>query len=303
MEVYAAVRATTNRRYLTDPRIHFIEMDLAADAIPSFGGLTFDYVIHSAGVTKCADVRDFDRVNYGGTVRLVEALEAQCTAVSKFVFISSLSVMGAIAEEEPHREITLDDVPCPNTAYARSKLKAEEYLRSGRMFPVVILRPTGVYGPRERDYFMMAKSIKRGVDFAAGYSRQDITFIYVTDLVQAVFSALEKGENGDCFLLSDGQTYTSRAFSDLLMREMGVKALRITAPLWLLKVVTTIGEIYGRVTGRVTALNADKYNILSQRNWRCDINAARTKLGYEPLYDLERGVTETVKWYKDNGWL
>lgn len=303
MEVYAAVRATTNRRYLTDPRIHFVEMDLAAGAVPSFGGLTFDYVVHAAGVTKCADARDFDRVNYGGTVKLVEALEAQAASVSKFVFISSLSVMGAIAEEEPHREITLGDAPQPNTAYARSKLKAEEFLRKSRKFPIVILRPTGVYGPRERDYFLMAKSIKRGIDFAAGYSQQDITFIYVADLVQAVFKALEKGKDGDCFLLSDGRTYTSRAFSDLLMREMGVKALRITAPLWLLKVVTTIGEIYGRVTGRVTALNADKYNILSQRNWRCDISEARTRLGYEPQYDLERGVTETVKWYKDNGWL
>ena len=46
---------------------------------------------------------------------------------------------------------------------------------------------------REKDYFMMAKSIKQHIDFAVGYQRQDITFVYVTDVVQAVFLALEKG--------------------------------------------------------------------------------------------------------------
>lgn len=48
-------------------------------------------------------------------------------------------------------------------------------------------RPTGVYGPRERDYFLMVKSIKQHIDFAPGFKRQDLTFIYVRDLVQAVF--------------------------------------------------------------------------------------------------------------------
>ena len=54
-------------------------------------------------------------------------------------------------------------------------------------FPYIILRPSGVYGPRERDYFLMAKSISQHIDFAVGFKRQDITFVYVEDVVQAVF--------------------------------------------------------------------------------------------------------------------
>ena len=50
-------------------------------------------------------------------------------------------------------------------------------------------------------------------------------------------------------------------------------------------------------------LNNDKYNILKQRNWRCDISLAEKELGYKPQWNLERGVDEAVKWYKDNGWL
>lgn len=83
-------------------------------------------------------------------------------------------------------------LPRPNTAYGLSKLHTEEYLKSLTNFPYVIFRPTGVYGPRERDYFLMAKSVQQHVDFAAGFKRQDITFVFVKDLVQAIYLAIEK---------------------------------------------------------------------------------------------------------------
>ena len=57
------------------------------------------------------------------------------------------------------------------------------------------------------------------------------------------------------------------------------------------------------MTGKVTALNNDKYNILKQRNWRCDIEPARKELGFEPQVKLEEGVKTTIKWYQDNKWL
>ena len=181
----------------------------------------------------------------------------------------------------------------------------EEYLEQmASRVPYIILRPTGVYGPREKDYFIMAKSIKQHSDFAVGYKRQDITFVYVKDVVQAVFLALEKGQNGRKYFLSDGNVYQSETFSNLIHEELGRPWwIRIKAPIWVLRVVTFFGEYIGRATGKVTALNNDKYNILRQRNWRCDIQPAIAELGYKPEYDLQRGVKETIKWYKDNQWL
>ena len=167
-----------------------------------------------------------------------------------------------------------------------------------------MLRPTGVYGPRERDYFLMAKSIQNHLDFAVGYRRQDITFVYVKDVVQAVFLALDHGKSGRKYFLSDGQVYQSSTFSNLIHNEIGRPWwLRITAPVWLLHIVTFFGEQWGHLTGRMTALNNDKYNILKQRNWRCDIEPAVDELGFHPQYTLEQGVKETVAWYKDNHWL
>ena len=306
-ETWAAVRKSSSKEYLQDERIHFIELNLSSKAqlIEQLRPHQFDYVVHAAGVTKCLNKADFRRINTEGTKNLVDALLHLQMPLKRFVFLSSLSVFGAIKEQLPYDEIREDDTPKPNTEYGRSKLEAEKYIDSiGSRLPYTILRPTGVYGPREKDYFMMAKSIKQHIDFAVGYQRQDITFVYVTDVVQAVFLALEKGETGRKYFLSDGQVYQSTTFSDLIHEELGRPWwLRITAPVWVLRVVTFFGEYIGHMTGKVTALNNDKYNILRQRNWRCDIEPARRELGFEPKIQLKEGVKTTIQWYKDHKWL
>ena len=304
-EVWAAVRKSSSHQFLKDERIHFIELNLSSQEAlqQQLAGHQFDYVVHAAGVTKCLDKQDFFRINTEGTKHLVTALLALRMPLRRFVYISSLSIMGAIREQQPYGEIRESDTPRPNTAYGESKLQAEQWLDT-QPIPYIILRPTGVYGPRERDYFMMAKSIQSHTDFAVGFQQQDITFVYVTDVVQAVFLALEKGQTGRRYFLSDGEVYQSAAFSNYIRRELGNPWwIRITAPLWLLRVITFVGEYVGRLTGKVTALNNDKYYIMRQRNWHCDITPAHQELGYEPQVKLEEGVRRSIKWYRDNGWL
>jgi nucleoside-diphosphate-sugar epimerase len=307
METWAAIRGSSSRAYLADERIHLIELNLSSEEqlIDQLRPHQFDYVVHAAGVTKCIDKRDFYRINTDGTKNLVNALLKLGMPLKRFVYLSSLSVFGAIREQQPYEEIRETDNPQPNTEYGRSKLEAERWLESlGEGFPYVILRPTGVYGPRERDYFLMAQSIKQHIDFAAGYKQQDITFVYVTDVVQAVFLALEKGQTGRKYFLSDGKVYQSTTFSNLIHEELGRPWwIRITAPVWVLRIVTFFGEHIGRLTGKISALNNDKFNILKQRNWRCDIQPAIDELGFQPQVDLKEGVHRSIKWYKENGWL
>ncbi len=314
-ETWAAVRKSSSTAFLQDERIHLIALNLSDEEQlkEQLKDHQFDYVVHAAGVTKCLNKEDFFRINTEGTKHLVRALMATQHNLQRFVYISSLSIMGAIREEQPYQEIRESDEAQPNTAYGKSKLEAEQWLSQlplylegdgGRLFPYVILRPTGVYGPRERDYFMMAKSIKAHTDFAVGFKQQDITFVYVTDVVQAIFLACEKGVTGRRYFLSDGEVYQSSTFSDLIRKELGNPWwIRITAPIWLLRIITFCGEYVGRLTGKVTALNNDKYHIMRQRNWRCDIEPARRELGYEPQVKLEEGVKRSIAWYKKNNWL
>jgi nucleoside-diphosphate-sugar epimerase len=313
-DTWAAMRRSSKKDFLIDPRINFIELDLSSQErlTEQLRGQEFDYVVHAAGVTKCLDPQDFYRINTEGTKNLVKALLTLKMPLKRFVYVSSLSIFGAIREKQPYEEIRETDTPKPNTHYGRSKLQAEQWLDTlneelrmkNEEFPYVVLRPTGVYGPRERDYFLMAQSIKQHTDFAVGYRRQDITFIYVQDVVQAVFLACERGQTGRKYFLSDGQVYQSSTFSDLIRRELGNPWwIRVKAPIWVLRIITFFGDKVGHLTGKITALNNDKYHILRQRNWRCDIKPAIDELGYKPQFTLEQGVPITIRWYQENGWL
>lgn len=312
-DVWAAVRKSSSRRYLQDPRIHFLELDfddddlLAAQLkqhVAEHGA--FAHVLHAAGATKARSEAEFVRVNAEGTVRLARQLlqtKALPASTGRFVFFSSLSVYGPVREED-NRPILESDEQMPDTAYGRSKQQAEQELAHIPDLNYIILRPTGVYGPREKDYFLMAKSIIQRVDFSVGYKPQTITFIYVRDLVEAAYLALSHGESGRAYFLTDGHNYSSRDFSDLLQKELKIRGvLHIKAPIWFLKLVCCINGGLANLFGKTTTLNMDKFNILKQRNWQCDIRPAEQELGYRPQYPLERGVKETVNWYIQNGWL
>ena len=310
MDVWAGVRKTSSRKYLQDKRIRFAELNFGnkqqlkeqlAVHLQEHGG--WDYIVHCAGVTKCLNQADFEKGNYLATVNFVEALKELHLVPERFMYISSLSIFGPIHEDD-YAPINELDRPQPNTAYGVSKLKAERYLQALNDFPYVIYRPTGVYGPRERDYFLMAQSVKQHVDFAAGFKRQDITFIYVKDLVQAVYLGAKPEALRRAYFVSDGEVYASSTFSDLIKKELGNPwLLRIKCPLWLLKVISIVAETGAGWMGKTSTLNRDKYNIMKQRNWRCDISPIVNELGYRPEYLLERGVKETMAWYKKEGWL
>lgn len=330
MDVWAGVRATSSRRYLDDARLHFTTLNFDDEhslrstfeaAKRDFGA--WDVIVHAAGVTKSRFKHDFFRVNYDGTRRMVTALRDADAVPRQFVYLSSLSVLGAIRENPVERHslgvsqeqadrcgalrtsiyspMMPDDMPVPNTAYGMSKAAAENFLKVTGDFPWVIFRPTGVYGPRETDYFLLAQSISKHMDFAAGLKPQEITFIYVRDLVSAIFSAISLNAVHKTYMLSDGYVYKSSAFSRLLQEYIGVKHLaRLTAPLWLLHMICAGGELFSKAAGRAVTLNLDKYKIMKQRNWQCDISDAVKDLSFKPEYDLRRGVEETVAWYKEN---
>ena len=309
-DVWAAVRATTSRKYLQDSRIHFVELDFndAASFKATISGQlaehgAWDYVVHNLGATKCANYDDFNRTNVGCLKLLVDTLRELDAVPDGFVMMSSMSVLG-IGDEKGYTPFTSATVPMPNTRYGVSKLKAETYLQSLPDFPYIAMRPTGVYGPRERDYFLMIDSIAKGFDFSVGYRRQMLTFIYVKDLAAAIFDALESGVRRKSYLLTDGKTYSQTDFRSIVKQLIGKRlVLPVKAPMWVVKIVCIIAERIAKAQGKASTLNRDKYKILRQRNWTCEIDDARRDFSFNPRYDLRAGLEEAIKWYKDNGWL
>ncbi|MDO4755723.1 MAG: NAD(P)-dependent oxidoreductase, partial [Parabacteroides sp.] len=308
---WAGVRSSSSRAQLQDKRIQFIDLkygdpkaltEQLSEFVREHG--SWDYVIHNAGLTKTLDKKNFYRVNADYTKNLVEALAASGCKLQKFLLMSSLSSYGC-GDEKTFRPISLDDPQLPNTEYGKSKLEAENYIRCQSHFPYVILRPTGVYGPGEKDYFVEIRSVKSGFDFTAGFTPQRITFIYVKDLAVVAFLALEnEAVVNRHYFVADGDVHTDESFAHIIQDVLGKKfVLRARMPLGLVYIACQCSEWVGRLLNKSMTLNTDKYKILKQRNWICDVEPLKKELGFVPQYPLRKGLEESIAWYKKEGWL
>lgn len=307
-EVWAGVRASTSRKYLTDPRIKFLELDFddydklkeALSKAPVEG--RWDWIVYNLGATKCLSFSDFSKINYEYLRLFTDALNATDKVSGKLLYMSSLSALGP-GDETGYTPFTEKMIPHPNTRYGASKLKAEMHLAMSGI-PYIIFRATGIYGPRDKDYFLMFEAIKKGVDFSVGYKKQLLSFIYVEDLARAVYDALEKAPVGETYNVAEPRTYTQKEFRDIASKAVGKKhVVGIAMPLWGVKIVSAIAEKWGVARMKPSTLNRDKFNIMKQRNWAVDITKARESFGFSPKVDLREGVEKAVTWYKKEGWL
>ncbi|NOZ34269.1 MAG: NAD(P)-dependent oxidoreductase [Chlorobi bacterium] len=300
-EVYAGIRRTSSKQYLSDKRIIFFETQLSdkenlKQKIKEIG--KFDYVVHNAGLTKTCNNEDFNTVNFQYTKNLAEALIETGNIPDKFIYISSLEAFGS-GDEETMQPIKLSDKPNPLTLYGKSKLKTEKYLNSLSNLPNIIIRPTGVYGPREKDYYLAYKSIKNGIETYIGSSKQIISFIYVKDLVRLIFDVVQSKISGKAYFVSDLRKYTTEEFNQIVKKELNKKTMRIVFPKIIVK---TLSFIIGNISclfGKPATLNSEKYKIISAGNWYCDSSDIVKDFGFKPEYELEKGIKETILWFKE----
>lgn len=309
-ETWAGIRKSSSRQYLQDERIHFIDLyytdkqklkEQLRDLTDEYG--RFNDIVHIAGLTKARHKSDFDKVNYEQTRDFVEALIETDNIPDSFIYMSSLGAMGP-GDEVGYTPMCANKTPTPNTAYGKSKLKAENWLKGIDGFPYLILRPTGVYGPRDRDYLILMRAVKNGLDVGAGYKKQLLSFIYIDDLVNIVFSLIEKGIRRKEYFAADGDVYTDSEFNAIVRDALHKKnVLRLKVPLFLVKPAAYINEKTAALFGKATAFNSDKYRIMKQRNWACEIAPLEEDIGFQPAYRLKEGVEKTIAWYQKKGWL
>lgn len=308
-DIYAGIRSTTSRKWLTDPKLKFVEFDFEnpetladtlENALPE--GEKWRYIIYNLGATKAMRFQDFSRINYDYLRYFTDALKASGKVPEKLLYISSLSVLGPIHEKDGRR-FTENDIPMPDTKYGASKLKAEIWLATCEI-PCIIFRCTGIYGPRDHDYFLMFDSIRKGFDFSVGYRRQNLSFLYVEDLTHAIYDALDKSPVGETYNIAESAVYTQKEFRGYSLDAMKRKlVIPMRMPLWAVKMVSAIAEKWGVARMKPSTLNRDKYHIMRQRNWAVDTSKAENKFGFHTRIPLKEGVERSIKWYKKEGWL
>ncbi len=308
-EVWAGIRKSSSKQYLQNPEINFIELtfenrEILKNQIQEFNKSygKFDYIIHNAGCTKAPRNEDYRNINFINTKNFVEILLETNNNPQKFIFTSSLAAYGP-GKENTTEPVMLNQKPNPINLYGKSKLEAEEYLRSITELNCIILRPTGVYGPREKDYFVVFNMINKGAEVYIGSDKQNLTFIYVKDLVRAYYLAIEANVKNTSYFLSESEWYQTNTFYSLIKKALNKKPIRIVFPLSIVKSIAAINDLIGSITGKYPTLNNDKLAILKATNWICETQPLKDDLNFIPEYNLEKGVNETVLWYKENGWL
>lgn len=309
-ETWVTVRESTSRKFLHDKRLHFLTLDYddsasiemaLSQALPE--GERWDWMIYNLGATKCTNFADFNRINFGYLRSVVDAVRSSGMIPEAFLFISSLSALGA-GDEKGYTPFHSHSIPNPNTRYGLSKIKAETFLQTLQDFPWIIFRPTGVYGPHEQDYLMMIKSIDRGVDFGVGFRKQLLTFIYVEDLAEAAFKALGSAPATihKSYIISEPRAYTQSEFRKLAAKLLGKRiVLPIRLPLWATFVASAVAERVGVLRMKPSTLNRDKYIIMKQRNWSCDVSDAERDFGFRAPTSLEEGLKRTINEYRGEG--
>lgn len=301
LEVFVAVRKNSKVDHLRDLDIQY--------TYPQFNDLEslkkdieenqYNYIIHAAGATRARSVEEYNTINAEYTSNLAQAALAS-GKLKKFVLISSLAAIGPLNTLQG--TITEDTRPHPVTAYGESKLLAERKLKAITGLNYTILRPTAVYGPRDTGIFVFFKQLNNGIEPYIGKIEQKLSFIYVNDLAKASIRALYGGDY-KTYNLSDDNFYDRYELGRLTKNILNVKTIKIHLLVNFVKLIAAIAEKVSSLSNKAPILNIEKLNELAAVNWACSIEAAKQDLGFYPHYNLQAGVTETLKWYKANKWL
>jgi len=303
LEVYAAVRKSSKTDHLKhlDIKYTYPDFDDTEALATEFKENKYDYIIHAAGITKARSVAEYNHINAGYTQNIATAIFKSSYPIKKLVLVSSLAAVGPLNTLDGI--ITEDTVARPVTAYGKSKLLAEENLKTFSSLNYSILRPTGVYGPRDRDIFIFFKQVAKGIEPYIGNMQQKFSFIYVTDVAKAALLALYAKDYQKTYNLSDGQYYDRYELGKLIKETLNLKTIKFHLPVIFVKFIALLSEKYSSLSDKAAVLNKEKLNELMAVNWYCDIKQARSGIDFSPEHDLRAGIAETINWYKANKWL
>ncbi len=240
-----------------------------------------DVAIHVAGVVSAPSLAEFRAGNVAGTAAaLAAAAEA---GVRRFVHVSSLAA----------REPELSD-------YGRSKCEAEREVRlSGLDWAIV--RPPAVYGPGDTEMLDLFRMAARGVVLMPPAGRASL--LHADDLARCLLAvARQEGAVGRCFEPDDGEPdgWTHASLGRAIGWAMGRRVTVVQAPARLLRWAARADRAVRRGGAKLTP---DRAAYLAHPNWVSRADAAVPADWWTPTIPTRRGLKETARWYRAQGWI
>jgi 2-alkyl-3-oxoalkanoate reductase len=299
-DVRLLVRKTSRLDSLSGLDVEQVQGDVREPGSLLRAAKGMDVVVHAAGVTSALSGRDYDNVNARGTNAMISA--AVLADVRRFVYVSSLAAQGP----SPDGQVQQPDVePHPTSPYGRSKLAAERYvLRAVDDMSVAIVRPPVIYGPRDRGVLPLFRLAKYRLVPLYADGKNRLSWVYVTDAAEAIAAvAAAEGPAGSIYTISDGQIYTWHELVDKAQVAIGYRPIRIQVPHTLYATAGRAADVASLVVRRPLPLNSHKVVEMSQKNWICDNQRISEEIGWGPKVGAQEGVSQTIRWYRENRWL
>ncbi len=306
-EVRALVRSSSNLRELARrERVHVTEGDMHAPESLARAVSGIEAVIHCAGGGKVLREGDFREQNTETTANLLEAIDHAGKSIKHLVLISSIAACGPARKEEI--PLTSSSAPAPRSLYGQAKLAAESLcLERRERMCVTIVRPAAIYGPGDTRFLPMIKSVQRGLlPLPPGRA---VSLVYGKDCANAVVRCLEiEHPSGRTYFVDDGQARSWAELGQHIHTELGSTAqskrlLTVAIPSSVIYLAGLLNEAKARVTGSPTMLTRDKWRDGRENYWVCASEKTREELGWAPTMNLDSGLKETIRWYRQEGWI
>ena len=245
--------------------------------------------------------KDYNAVNVWGVADLMTA--SMDAGVQRMVHTSSITVYGhhlkgIVTEEHPFHA---EDNPYSRTKIAGEKLIAD-FVKE-REAPIVIVRPAWIYGPRDNASFgRFVAMVESGKGFLIGSGNNIIPVVYVRDVAQGLIRAGDASGKaiGKAYTIADDRRVTQAEYLNAIAAFLGVPHVSRKIPYLPLVAAGRSAELIWRAMGRrnATPPPVTTYGVtLLGGNQEFSIEKARRELGYDPEYDMIRGVNEGVNWY------
>lgn len=300
-EVRCMVRNMANPQWIHGKPVEFIHGTLDSLVALEKGMDGVDVVFHVAGVTAARSRKDFFHGNVEGTRNALEAA-LKSTSLKRFVHVSSQTAVGPSKKDNPVNETS----PCyPITTYGESKKAAEDVVKeyAGRL-PVTVVRPPAVYGPRDPGIYSFFKTINNGLMPLIGFGEKQVSLVHVRDLVQGIILAgTVDGAVDEIFFIASDKFYTWPEVGAVTKQVMKKRAIQLNVPHGVIHVAAAFSQFLGRFQEKPPIFDREKGKDVVQGYWTCDIKKAKEILNYRQRVELLEGITETVEWYRANGWL
>lgn len=255
-----------------------------------------EYVYHLGAMTRAKTWKELYKANVISTMNLMRS--AATANVSKVCIASSLAVSGygatVMADESS---------PCdPVSRYGRSKLIMEQELADLDQ-PMVIIRPSVVYGPRDRDLLTFFSAINRGICVIPNHD-PGLSLVHVTDLACGIIAAAESPRTtGKTYYMSHPTPTSWKTLKTASELALGKSSLLIRLPRSLIIPLGATSEWVGNLFGKYPPLNREKAREILHATKQCSSNQAAEDFGYRTQMSLEKGIQETIEWYRSQGWL